>query len=181
MMSAMLRLGVVAALLIASAMLRTPSQHRDAFARESPTGVWAGAPAGGAPAGMGTNSLTFATDVDDRANAVRPQTEFSSHTERVWATFAYRDYSGESMSYLVRANGEDWRWGDLDCCEGQGGQFAFPIERRSNNDLGGAAYDVFIYANNAEVGHAGFGVRGTQGFDDNDGDDNGNSNGNDND
>jgi hypothetical protein len=69
------------------------------------------------------------------------------------------------MSYLVRANGEDWRWGDLDCCEGATGQFAFPLERDSGKDLGGAAYDAYVYANNAEVAHGGFGVKGRGGFD----------------
>ena len=130
-------------------------------------------PALAAPARMGLDGLTFSADVDGQANPVDTRIEYDSSTERVWTSFAYRDYGGEAMSYLIRANGDDWRWGDLDCCEGSNGRFAFPIERRSG-DLGGAAYDVFVYASNAEVGHGGFGVRGTQGFDDNDGDDNDN-------
>jgi hypothetical protein len=128
-----------------------------------------------APALVGLGDLTFSADVDGDGSPVESQTEFNSSTERVWTTFDYRDYGGEAMSYLVRANGEDWTWGDLDCCEAARGRFAFPIERRSGRDLGGAAYDVFVYASNAEVGQGGFGVRGTRGFDDDDdGDDNDN-------
>jgi hypothetical protein len=129
----------------------------------------------GAPAALGTDSLAFSTDVDAQGNPLNSQSDFSSDTKRVWASFAFRDYRGESMSVLIRANGQDWGVGGLNCCPSPSGRYAFPIEQGGGNDLGGAAYDVFVYANSVEVAHGGFGVQGTHGFDheddDNDNDD----------
>jgi hypothetical protein len=172
-----LRRTIAATFLLAGVLLPAVGPTRPID--QHPARGWGAGPASAAPARMGVDGLAFSADVDGQANPIDGGIEFSSSTERVWTSFAYRDYGGESMTYLVRANGDDWHWGDLDCCEGQNGRFAFPIERRSGNDLGGAAYDVLVYANGAEVARAGFGVRGTRGFD-SDGSDNGNGNGNDN-
>ena len=71
-----------------------------------------------------------------------------------------------SSRYLVRANGEDYKFGKLNCCDSRNGRFAFPFTKRGDGgDLPGAAYDVRIYANGAEIAHGGFGVNGRGGLD----------------
>jgi hypothetical protein len=127
--------------------------------------------AAGAPVSMSIGSLEFSERVDDDARPDDPTIEFDKNTDRVWVSFDFNDYHGEQLSFIVRANGSDWKFGDLDCCEGGSrGRFAFPIERRSGKALGGAAYEVRIYAGDAELAVGGFGVKGTKAFDDDDGD-----------
>jgi hypothetical protein len=77
---------------------------------------------------------------------------------------------------LIRANGEDYDDFKLDCCNGSNGRFAFQIRKRNGGgELPGAAYDVRIYVNGAEVAQGGFGVNGRGGLD-NDGQDEDNDN-----
>lgn len=121
--------------------------------------------AAAAPAAVIVSDLAFSEKVDGDARPKDADVEFNKKTERVWVSFAFREYSGEHLSYVARANGEDWKWGDLDCCTGSSGRIAFPLERRSDKDLGGAAYDVRIYAGDVEVAQGGFGVKGRKGFD----------------
>jgi hypothetical protein len=125
----------------------------------------------GAPAALGTDSLVFSAYVDAQGNPINSQSDFSSATSRVWASFAFRDYRGESMAALVRANGQDRGFSGLNCCLAASGRYAFPIGQGGGNELGGAAYEVIVYANGAPVAQGGFGVQGTRGFDDNDNDD----------
>jgi hypothetical protein len=132
-----------------------------------------------APAAIDVGELLFSESVDDRARPHDPKIEFDTTTDDVWVSFDYHNNSGSSVSYLARANGEDWAWGDLDCCEGSQGRDAVPLLRRSGKDLGGAAYEVFIYDGDTEKARGGFGVHGTKGFD-SDGQGNSNNNGNDN-
>ena len=132
-----------------------------------------------APAATSIDSLQFSTDVSSDARPESPRTEFGDGTNTVWASFQYRDHDPSArVSYLVRANGEDYKFGKLDCCGNSNGRYAFPITRRSGNgDLPGAAYDVRVYVNDAEVAQGGFGVKGREGLDH---DGQGNGNGNDN-
>lgn len=118
-----------------------------------------------APSAVSVRDLAFSESVGDDARPRDPKVEFDSDTEHVWVSFSFADYADERMSFLARANGEDWKWGDLECCGRNSGRFAFALERRSHRDLGGAAYDVRIYAGDTEVTQGGFGVRGRQGFD----------------
>lgn len=122
-----------------------------------------------APTAVELSDLAFSEDVDNKGRPRDPKVEFDKSTEDVWVSFDYHDFHGSKVSFLARANGEDWSWGDLDdCCDGSDGRYAFPLKRRSGKNLGGAAYDVFIYADDAEKAHGGFGVRGTKGFDSDD-------------
>lgn len=130
------------------------------------------------PVGAQLSDLAFSESVDDRARPRDPRVEFDSSTDEVWVSFEYRDFHGGQVSFLARANGEDWAWGDLDCCDGERGRYAFPLRRRSGKDLGGAAYEVLVYIGDEEQARGGFGVRGARGFD-SDSHDNGNGNDND--
>ena len=118
-----------------------------------------------APAATDVPSIEFSEAVDDQAEPINPRVEFDSSTDRVWASFAYYNHDGGRVSYIVRANGEDYRWGDLRCCDAREGRFAFSIERRSGHDLGGASYEVLLYVGDSEVARGGFGIRGRGGFD----------------
>jgi hypothetical protein len=93
------------------------------------------------------------------------------------------------MSYLARANGEDYSWGDLNCCQFPSHRFGFKIDRKGEQNasvstlaeqpgmmsafsvsdapalIPGAAYDVYIYLNDVEVGRGAFGVKGKKGLD----------------
>jgi hypothetical protein len=135
-----------------------------------------------APAATSTDGLQFSTHVSSDGKPEDPRVEFGDGTHTVWASFQYHDHDPSAkVSYLVRADGEDYTFGKLDCCGGRNGRYAFPITKRNGNgDLPGASYDVRVYVNDAEVAHAGFGVKGRDGLD-HDGQENGNSNGNDND
>ena len=127
-----------------------------------------------APAGATIGELVFSEEVTERAEPVNPRIDFGSDTERVWVSFEYRDVEpGASVSYLVRANDRDFRFGRLQCCGGRNGRFAFAIEGQRRGDLGGAAYEVFIYFDDVEVGRGCFGIHGTQSFDNDNGDDDG--------
>jgi hypothetical protein len=121
-----------------------------------------------APAAMSVGGLDFSESVDGNAQPDDSAIEFDKQTDRIWVSFDFHDYSGEQVSFIARANGSDWKFGDLDCCEGASGRFAFPIERDSGKALGGAAYEVRIYASDAEVAAGGFGVKGTKAFDEDD-------------
>lgn len=132
--------------------------------------------ASAAPAAASSGGIEFSTSVNANARAANPRVEFSGGTHTVWASFQLRDHDrGAKVSYLVRANGEDYRYGDLDCCKAGNGWYAFPIQKRNGGELPGAAYDVRVYVNNVEVAHGGFGVTGRGGLD-NDGQDYDNDN-----
>ncbi|MCC7368106.1 MAG: hypothetical protein IT306_06780 [Chloroflexi bacterium] len=163
------RIGLVAAVLATFVVIGMP--WRGASSAFQPTMVAA------APADTTTNGLTFSKSVDSDARAIHPDVEFGRGTEVVWASFDYTDHDGNAkVTYLVRANGEDYRWGTLDCCKGGSGRAAFPIEKRSGHgNLPGAAYEVRVYVNGAEVAVGGFGVKGGRGLD-NDGQGHGNDN-----
>jgi hypothetical protein len=117
-----------------------------------------------APANMGAGPLVFSEDVDGKNRPEGERTEFGSGIESIWISFEYDDYNGEKMGYIIRANGEDYRFGDLDCCEGKKGRYAFEFTR-GDKGIPGAAYEVRIYANDAEIAMGGFGVKGRQGLD----------------
>jgi hypothetical protein len=171
----LLRIGLVAAVLASFVIVGMPLN-----------GGWTGvttasaapalAPVHG-PASTETNGLTFSSGIDSDARPIDVRTEFSGGTNVVWASFDYRDHDKNAkVTYLLRANGEDYKWGTLDCCGSGSGRAAFPITKRgSGGDLPGAAYEVRLFVNSAEVAVGGFGVKGRGGLD-NDGQGQGNDN-----
>jgi hypothetical protein len=133
--------------------------------------------AAAAPAATSAGGIQFSTSVDSQARPENPRTEFGSGTDTVWASFEFRDHDPNAdVTALVRTNGDDYREYDLACCDSSSGRFAFPITKRGGGgDLPGAAYDVRVYVNGAEVAQGGFGVNGRGGLD-NDGQDQDNDN-----
>lgn len=130
-----------------------------------------------APAESGSNDIQFSTRMSSIGQPVDPRVEFGSGTNTIYASFELRDHdAGAKVSYLVRANREDYKSGKLDCCPGGNGRYVFPITKRNGGgDLPGAAYDVRVYVNDVEVAQGGFGVKGRGGLD-HDGQENGNDN-----
>lgn len=166
------RIAAVVTVLASFVMLGMPLDGSGTF---QPTTA-AAAPAG-APAATDASGIQFSTSVDSNARPVNPRTEFGSGTDTVWASFEFRNHDRNAdVTALVRANGEDYDDFKLDCCNGSNGRFAFQIRKRNGGDeLPGAAYDVRIYVNGAEVAQGGFGVNGRGGLD-NDGQDEDNDN-----
>ena len=133
-------------------------------------GLFGPTTAAAAPAATWTNGLQFSKSVDSNAQPEDPRVEFGEGTDRVWVSFEFHDHDPNArVSYLARANGDDYKWGKLDCCNMRDGRFAFAFTRRNGGgDLPGAAYDIRIYVNDVEVAQGGFGVKGHHGLDDND-------------
>jgi hypothetical protein len=123
--------------------------------------------ASAAPASTWTNGLDFSTSVDSNARPNDPRVEFGSGTDVVWVSFDYRDHDPNAVvTYLARANRTDYKTGRLDCCTSREGRFAFPFTKRGDSgEIPGAAYDMRIYVNGAEVAQGGFGVNGRGGLD----------------
>ena len=165
------RFGVVAAVLAGFIVLGTPWDG--AANHESFRPLTAAA----APVEAASGGIQFSTSVDSNARPINPRTEFGGGTNTVWASFDLGKYDRNAkVSYLVRANGEDYRYGRLDGGDGGSGRYAFAIQKRNGSgDLPGAAYDVRVYVNDVEVAHGGFGVKGRGGLD-NDGQDYDNDN-----
>ncbi|HEX3244164.1 MAG TPA: hypothetical protein VHX16_02040 [Chloroflexota bacterium] len=133
-------------------------------------------------------AIRFSTDVGETFIPKDPAVEFSSGTD-VWVTTEYTGYTGGELTFLARANGEDYAWGKVpNCCQFPEHRIGFKLDHRGEYgvvsptfaqpgiltalsvlaapaELPGAAYDVFIYLNNEEVGSAGFGIKGKQGLD----------------
>jgi hypothetical protein len=161
----LVRIGVVTAVLASMVVLGMPWNGADADMGFRPLTAQAATLA--APAETSSSGLQFSKNVDSNGRAIDPRTEFGGGTDRVWASFEFRDHDrNATVSYLVRANGEDYKYGRLDCCDAGQGRYAFPIQKRNGNgELPGAAYDVRLYVNNVEVAHGGFGVNGRGGLD----------------
>jgi hypothetical protein len=135
------------------------------------------------------STLRFATAVRGEFDPVDPRVEFPSGTDAVWVIFEYVNYRGGTLSFVARANETDHAWGNLRCCQYPERRFGFQISHRGEHfadqpswasqpgimsalglfsapaNLPGAAYAVFIYLNDTEVGSGGFGIRGVQGLD----------------
>lgn len=163
------RIAAVAAILASFTVLGMPLSGSGAF---QPT------TAAAAPAETWATGLQFSTSVDSNARPENPRTEFGDGVETVWVSFEFRDHDpGAEFSYLGRANGEDYKFGKLNCCDAREGRFAFPFTKRGDGgELPGAAYDIRVYVNGTEIAQGGFGVNGRGGLD-NDGqsDDNDNN------
>jgi len=148
-----------------------------------------------APAAADTDvqisALRFGEAVDKDFNPVSEKVEFGKGTDFVWVVFEYNNYTGGKMTYLTRANGEDYSWGDINCCQFPSHRIGFKVDRKGQENasvstttvaeqpgmmsafsvadapalLPGAGYDVYIYLNGVEVGRGGFGVKGKKGLD----------------
>ena len=137
--------------------------------------------AGGAS--LGALTLLTGCEVSDSFSAERLLIQISKFNDKVQAAifnpntlaptyaeaditrpFPFNGYYAEEEAPDI--DGEDYKFGKLNCCGSRNGRFAFPFTKRGGGgDLPGAAYDVRIYANGAEIAHGGFGVNGRGGLD----------------
>jgi len=123
-----------------------------------------------APMQVQVGEIAFSPSVNPLALPVGAAVQYPSGTKTIWASFEFDGYTNERIEYMLQANGNDFQWGRLDCCTGPVGRYAFAISRPSGRLLGGAAYRLIVYANDAEIAHGGFGINGIGGFDSNDND-----------
>ena len=170
------RIGLVAAVLASFVLVGMPWSGSGSTFQPATA---AAAPAA-APAATTVGPLTFSRSMDSDGNPGGVDVEFGGGNPNIWVSFDYRDHdSNAKVTYLVRANGEDYKWGKIDCCPNNSGHAAFEITHRNGGgkDLPGAAYEVHLYVNDAEVAVGGFGIKGRGGLDhDNQGKGNGNDN-----
>ena len=125
----------------------------------------------GAPAAsvVTAGTLSFSRGLTEAGQQTLPEIDFPTDIVTVWAAFDYEGYtSGTRLNTVVRANRRDFKTIDLACCPSASGSFSFPIARDSGRVLGGAAWEVIVFAGDTEVTRGGFGVRGTRGFEDDD-------------
>ena len=96
--------------------------------------------------------LSFSDSVDERARPIGADVDFSPETLRLWVSFNYYDFKpGSRVHYVVKAHGETLMTGDLACCDGPNGRYAFPLEYERDRAFGGAAYEVIIVVAKTEA------------------------------
>ena len=131
---------------------------------------------GGSGSGNEIGGLTFSDSVDERVRPIGADVDFSPETMRLWVSFNYYDFKpGTRVHYVVRAHGEDLMTGDLTCCDGPNGRYAFPLEYERDRAFGGAGYEVVIVVGKTEASRGHFVIRGTGGFDNDNCDDEANT------
>jgi len=111
-------------------------------------------------------TIVFADDVSKDGEVVGERVEFGRNKHVVWAVVD-GVAPGANLSYILRLNGSDYKWGDLNCCKNSGGQIAFPLARNGNRDkpIPGGAYTLLVYDGDKEIARGGFGVNGGKGSD----------------
>lgn len=114
-----------------------------------------------APASQGVS--LFISDHQD-AGSDQAQVEFQKGEGRVWAHLEGVP-SGANLSYILRLNGWDYKWGKLDCCKSGGGSIAFALTSKDNGGIPGGAYTLLVYDGDKELVQTGFGIKGGKGSD----------------
>lgn len=126
-----------------------------------------------APAGSWADAVAVSHGITNDAQPIHEDIEYSSGTDHVWISFNLHDHDQNAkISYLARANGDDYKWGTLDKAKCSNCRYAFALDGKNGKGLPGAAYDVRVFVNDAEVAQVGFGVGGKQGLDNGDADSN---------
>jgi hypothetical protein len=111
------------------------------------------------------NQSISLTIVDHKSDGTdEAKAEFSKHEGKVWAIVDGAPV-GANLSYILRLNGWDYKWGKLDCCKSGGGSFAFAVFSKDNGSIPGGAYELLVYDGDTELGRTGFGVKGGKGSD----------------
>jgi len=106
-------------------------------------------------------SLTIVDHKNDGTD--QAQVEFNKGEGKVWA-LVNGVPAGANLSYILRLNGDDYKWGKLDCCSG-GGSTEFSLSSKDNGDIPGGAYELYVYDGDKELARTGFGVKGGRGSD----------------
>ncbi len=120
-----------------------------------------------APNNVTVAQIRFARDATPDGAPIGEAIEFFDDNNGVWAIVDFAEgSSGARLSYVLRLNGEDYTFGNIECCGGLGsGRFAFQLRRPNGNELPGGSFRLFLYEGFTEIGQAGFGIRGGQGAD----------------
>ena len=94
------------------------------------------------------------------------QVEYNRGENVIWAHLDGVP-TGANLSYILRLNGDDYKWGKLDCCKNGGGSVEFPVFNKDGKGKGipGGAYALYVYDGDKELAHGGFGVKGGKGSD----------------
>ena len=110
-------------------------------------------------------SVTFSDHSDGSGEVIY----FGRGENVVWAQLDYPGAnSGSNLSYILRLNGWDYKWGKLSCgSKCNGGQIAFPLFNKDSKGKGipGGAYALYFYDGDTEIARGGFGVKGGKGSD----------------
>jgi hypothetical protein len=114
-----------------------------------------------APVNESAASISFADHEDGSGETI----EFRRGEGAIYAMVDYPSGgSGSHLSYILRLNGDDYKWGDLKCgstCS----SFTFRIDSKDNGSIPGGAYEVLVYDGDTEIARGGFGVKGGKGSD----------------
>jgi len=114
-----------------------------------------------APAAQGGGSVHFADHEDGSGEDI----EFRRGEGAVWAFVDYSaGNSGSNLSYILRLNGDDYKWGKLRCGSNCS-SFSFRLSSKDNGSIPGGAYQVLVYDGDTEIARGGFGVKGGKGSD----------------
>jgi hypothetical protein len=125
------------------------------------------------PASQVTN-IQFAYTVTPGAEIVyKAESDyFSRETHIVWAVMDFSGFApGTKLTYLLRLNGWDYKYGDFACCRDlTSGRLAYPLFRRDDpgRTIPGGDYDLYVFDGDKLVGQGSFGVRGGRGSDNED-------------
>lgn len=127
--------------------------------------LWGRQPAAvqAAPASDSAASISFADHQDGSGETI-------NFRRGEGAVYAFVDYPGGSpgakLSYIMRLNGWDYKWGDLKCGSSCS-SFAFRLTKKDGDSDGipGGAYQVLVYDGDTEIARGGFGVKGGRGSD----------------
>ena len=113
-----------------------------------------------APANQSVSLVVVDHKGDSSSDA---QVEYQKGENKVWAHVDGVP-AGANLSYILRLNGDDYKWGKLDCCK-SGGSFAFSLTSKDNGSIPGGAYLLLVYDGDKELARTGFGVKGGRGSD----------------
>jgi len=106
-------------------------------------------------------SISFADHSDGGGETI----EFRKGEGAIWAFVDYpAGGSGNKMSYILRLNGWDYKWGNLKCGSSCS-SFSFRVDSKDNGSIPGGAYEVYVYDGDKEIARGGFGVKGGKGSD----------------
>src|SRR5262245_28148420 len=74
------------------------------------------------------------------------------------AVWAHVDYpgggNGSHLSYIMRLNGDDYKWGDIKCGSNCG-SFEFRLSGKDGKSIPGGAYQVLVYDGDTEIARGG--------------------------
>jgi len=111
-------------------------------------------------------SVYFTDHSDDGPE--NAQVGFGKNEGVVWAIIDTGGRGpGAHLSYILRLNGDDYKWGDIKTGSSTPGQFSLALSNKDSKSKGlpGGAYQLLVYDGDVEIARGGFGVNGGKGSD----------------